>query len=457
MPNITKFIQVANQQTPGKNTTPSALVYKRENEIPFENLNVKISFGIGSATYIPWIAYLGYNQSVQRGIYPVLLFYREFNLLILAFGVSEKYEPLINWQDPENYLTISNYFEQNQLGKPRKYGNSFIHTVYDTNQPIDETLIQQQIIDLTTFYYACFNPTPNDQGEIVPVYDFDTDPDKPFITREVFIKTTNLLKRKRNIILQGPPGVGKTFIARKIAYQIMGQSADAFIEMIQFHQSYSYEDFIQGLRPTVDGFKIIPGVFFRFCQKAIAHPDKKFFFIIDEINRGNLSKIFGELLMLIEADKRGGKYSINLTYSEFDDDKFFVPDNLFIIGTMNTADRSLAIVDYALRRRFAFVSLQPDYGDNFRNFLIGNQLSQIMVNHICSSVTEVNNIINEDINLGSGFQIGHSYFCNSPNTITEEIWWREILEFEIKPLLSEIWFDDANKVSDMMQILAYPD
>jgi 5-methylcytosine-specific restriction protein B len=233
----------------------------------------------------------------------------------------------------------------------------------------------------------------------------------------------------------------------------MGQSTDAFIEMIQFHQSYSYEDFIQGLRPTVEGFKIIPGVFFRFCQKAIAHPDKSFFFIIDEINRGNLSKIFGELLMLIESDKRGRQYSIKLTYSEIEDDKFFVPDNLFIIGTMNTADRSLAIVDYALRRRFAFVSLQPDYGHNFRNFLRGNRLTEAIVTHICSSVTRVNNIIKEDINLGSGFQIGHSYFCNSPNGIDEDIWWAEILEYEIEPLLSEIWFDDATKVSEMMQIL----
>jgi len=211
--------------------------------------------------------------------------------------------------------------------------------------------------------------------------------------------------------------------------------------------------YIQGLRPTVEGFKIIPGIFFRFCQKAIAHPNKKFFFIIDEINRGNLSKIFGELLMLIEADKRGSQYSIKLTYSELEDDKFFVPDNLFIIGTMNTADRSLAIVDYALRRRFAFISLQPDYGANFRNFLIDNGLSAEMVTHICSAVSRVNTIIKGDINLGYGFQIGHSYFCNSPDENGEEVWWSEILQFEIEPLLKEIWFDDATKVSEMLQIL----
>jgi len=157
--------------------------------------------------------------------------------------------------------------------------------------------------------------------------------------------------------------------------------------------------------------------------------------------------------MLIEADKRGRQYSIKLTYSELEDDRFFVPNNLYIIGTMNTADRSLAIVDYALRRRFAFVSLQPDFGISFRDFLIANGLSAGMVTHICSTVSRVNTFIKEDINIGDGFQIGHSYFCNGPNAIGEEIWWAEILQYEIEPLLKEIWFDDATKVSEMLQIL----
>lgn len=454
MPNITEFINVANQQITGQGTTPSALAYRQQYEVPFDNLAVEISFGKGRATNIPWISFIGYNQVVQRGIYPVLLFYKDYDLLILAYGVSENNEPLERWPNTEAFTTIEDYFKQNNLGPPKKYGNSFVHSVYHTTQPIDELSIQSEIQTLTTFYHTCFNPISEDHGDNIPVYDFDNDLDKPFISREVFIKTTNLLKRKRNIILQGPPGVGKTFIARKIAHQIMGNSADSFIEMIQFHQSYSYEDFIQGLRPTVNGFKIIPGVFFRFCQKAIAHPDKNYFFIIDEINRGNLSKIFGELFMLIEADKRGREYSIKLTYSEIEDDKFFVPDNLYIIGTMNTADRSLAIVDYALRRRFAFVALQPDFGDNFRNFLREKGVSIALVNHICSSVKRVNNIIKEDVNLGSGFQIGHSYFSNRLDIMDEEVWWAEILEFEIEPLLSEIWFDDPTKVSEMMQILA---
>lgn len=453
MPNIIEFINAANAQTTGFGLNQTATSYRQSNELPFDNLDVEIGFGIGRATSIPWIAFLGYNQRVQRGIYPVLLYYKDENVLILAYGVSATNQPIDIWPNLEALISVSEYFELNGLKRPKKYGNSFVHTVYPTDQPINEATIQADILTLTTFYHTCFNPIPDDNGDNFPGYDFDTDPDKPFITQEDFIKTTNLLKRKRNIILQGPPGVGKTFIARKIAYQIMAQPADAFIEMIQFHQSYSYEDFIQGLRPTVDGFKIIPGVFFRFCQKAIAHPDKKFFFIIDEINRGNLSKIFGELLMLIEADKRGRQYSIKLTYSEIEDDKFFVPDNLYIIGTMNTADRSLAIVDFALRRRFAFITLKPDYGANFSDYLIENGLSTGLVKHICTSVTRVNNHIEDDINLGNGFQIGHSYFCNRPDAIDENVWWSEILQYEIEPLLEEIWFDDQNKVLEMMQIL----
>lgn len=286
-------------------------------------------------------------------------------------------------------------------------------------------------------------------------YKFVEDSDKPFISENDFLKTIALLRRKKNIILQGPPGVGKTFIARKLAYEIMQEVKDANIEMVQFHQSYSYEDFIQGLRPTQKGgFDLRDGIFYSFCQRALAHPDRPFFFIIDEINRGNLSKIFGELMMLIEADKRKEKFALKLTYAEDEEDRFYVPENLFIIGTMNTADRSLAIVDYALRRRFAFVTLQPDFGINFRSFLSGKGLSIPFIEHICTSVTKVNDKIMEDINLGEGFQIGHSYFCTYSANEDENKWWSEILNFELKPLLEEIWFDDSAKVKDIMNQLS---
>lgn len=291
--------------------------------------------------------------------------------------------------------------------------------------------------------------------ENIKKYNFKEDQDKPFITEKQFLQTVEILKRKKNIILQGAAGVGKTFIARKLAYQIMGQTNNLNIEMVQFHQSYSYEDFIQGLRPTkTGGFEVQNGVFYDFCKKALAHPERHFFFIIDEINRGNLSKIFGELMMLIEADKRDEKFALKLTYSEEEEDRFYVPNNLYIIGTMNTADRSLAMVDYALRRRFAFINLKPDFGENFKAFLAQKQISESLINHISNSIKKVNQEIASDINLGEGFQIGHSYFCDYEKENQEEnIWYNQVLQFEIQPLLEEIWFDNVDKVNEMMKIL----
>jgi 5-methylcytosine-specific restriction protein B len=284
----------------------------------------------------------------------------------------------------------------------------------------------------------------------VKEYTYKDDLEKPFISDSEFRLIVEVLRRKKNIILQGPPGVGKTFIARKIAYEMMGQRNDANIEMVQFHQSFSYEDFIQGLRPGVNGFELKNGMFYTFCQKAHAHPDRQFFFIIDEINRGNLSKIFGELMMLIEPDKRHERFALKLTYAEDELDRFFIPENLHIIGTMNTADRSLAIVDYALRRRFAFITLRPSFDEAFQSFVKSNGLSNEMIDRIIRSVKQVNEEIKKDINLGTGFQIGHSYFCANLDGMDETDWFREVVGFEIKPLLEEIWFDDQEKVTRLL-------
>jgi 5-methylcytosine-specific restriction protein B len=355
----------------------------------------------------------------------------------IEFELVEKLEIPVHWNDLKNNAALQGceVFINNQgsLFKLTEEEYDIIREIIDNKNIITEKLLQSSNIKK---------------------YKFTEDSDKPFISEADFFQTVALLKRKKNIILQGPPGVGKTFIARKLAYEIMQEVKDANIEMVQFHQSYSYEDFIQGLRPTQKGgFDLRDGIFYSFCQRALAHPDRPFFFIIDEINRGNLSKIFGELMMLIEADKRDDKFALKLTYAEDEDDRFYVPSNLYIIGTMNTADRSLAIVDYALRRRFAFIPLQPDYGDNFRSFLASKGLSAGMVEHICSSVKKVNSKIKEDINLGEGFQIGHSYFCTFTPDEDENIWWNEIVNFELKPLLEEIWFDDSTTVTEVFNQL----
>ena len=223
--------------------------------------------------------------------------------------------------------------------------------------------------------------------------------------------------------------------------------------MVQFHQSYSYEDFIQGYRPDEDSFKLVNGVFYSFCEKAKSDPDNKYFFVIDEINRGNLSKIFGELMMLIEADKRGPNNQIALTYSK-KEERFYVPKNVHLIGTMNTADRSLSIVDYALRRRFSFINLVPNFNDRFFAFLTEKGISKKVISSIVSKINSLNEEIENDDSLGDGFKIGHSYFCNTPKSGTnEKEWLSDIMNFEISPILNEYWFDNKDKAESLIENL----
>jgi 5-methylcytosine-specific restriction protein B len=263
-----------------------------------------------------------------------------------------------------------------------------------------------------------------------------------FLSEEELTRIVESVRYKKNIILQGPPGTGKTFMAKRLAYLMLGEKDDSKIEMVQFHQSYSYEDFMQGYRPTEEGrFKLENGVFFRFCKRAQADPDRDYFFIIDEINRGNLSKIFGELMLLIEKDKRGKKHAVNLTYSTSIETKFHIPENIYLIGTMNTADRSLAVVDYALRRRFAFITMQPMFNEKFRNHLLLNS-DEETVNSIMAKIESLNSTIKLERNLGEGFQIGHSYFCNPDTMVGDEKWFHFVVENEIGPLIEEYWFDN---------------
>ncbi|WP_028329008.1 AAA family ATPase [Brachyspira alvinipulli] len=258
-----------------------------------------------------------------------------------------------------------------------------------------------------------------------------------FISEEKYNTICNLLNRKKNIIFQGSPGVGKTFMAKKLAYSIIGEADDDKIKMVQFHESYSYEDFIIGYKPNDKNFELKNGVFYDFCQKAASDMDNKYFFIIDEINRGNISKIFGELLMLIESDNRDAE--IILSYNN---ESFTVPNNLYIIGMMNTADRSIAVIDYALRRRFCFIDIEPAFeNEKFKIYLKNQNVNDNLINKIIRKFTDLNNIIKSDRTLGKGYTIGHSYFCDKLDD--EE--YKNIIEYEIAPTLREYWFDNEDK------------
>jgi 5-methylcytosine-specific restriction protein B len=267
-----------------------------------------------------------------------------------------------------------------------------------------------------------------------------------YMTEERYDTLIALLQNKKNLILQGAPGVGKTFAAKRLAYSMMGEKDEERIEFIQFHQNYSYEDFIMGYKPQEEGFKLTEGIFYQFCLKAKEHPDQDYFFIIDEINRGNMSKIFGELLMLIEKDYRG-----TVAKLAYNGKKFSVPKNLYIIGMMNTADRSLAMIDYALRRRFSFFEMEPGFNsEGFKSYQAS--LQNETFNALIEQVIDLNREIKMDDSLGEGFRIGHSYFCGQDDC-TEE-WMKSVVYYDIIPMLQEYWFDDKQKVQRWENLLS---
>ncbi|HJA50285.1 MAG TPA: AAA family ATPase [Candidatus Fusicatenibacter intestinipullorum] len=380
---------------------------------------------------------------------------------IVAIGTVTK-----NLKDGKNLEVNWN----NKLDEPKKwYFSSWRDTIQEIKR--DKSWKEADLLDFIfegkeQDYNKFLNDKTDEASELSDkigqeVMELDKNNINPYTKQnflnEVFMKETDydklvaLLKHKKNIILQGAPGVGKTFTAKRLAYSLIGTEDDSRIEMVQFHQNYSYEDFVMGYRPTETGFELRNGVFYDFCEKARSDIENDYYFIIDEINRGNLSAVFGELLMLVEGDYRDKP--VRLVYKK---DKWFsVPHNVYIIGMMNTADRSIAMIDYALRRRFSFFTMKPGFdSEGFVN--LQNKVNHLAFNTVINEIKILNNEIAEDDSLGEGFCIGHSYFVydeKNPPVCGIEMWLKNVIEYDICPMLDEYWFDDKQKADSWQKRL----
>lgn len=449
------------------------------------------SCGLGNWATAPWVAIYDDRETTAptKGVYPVIhfLFNRDAGSpsgepgIRIGLGVS-----VTEYSGDERVLWVSQVSEQigAMIGDHHPFWLSgtggdrptsepspssslpaqyYAGMVLEYFAPKEELSGNTEALDdalrrLLVTYQRWVEDRPMEVSLAVPEYTMADALEEVFMSEDQLTGILKLLKYKKNLVLQGPPGVGKTYLARRLGYLLMGAKNTERVRTVQFHQSYAYEDFIQGFRPDDSGrFHLTNGAFHKFCVQAAEDPTHAHVFIIDEINRGNLSKILGELMMLIEPDKRGSDFAMPLTYSPTE--AFYVPENVYVIGTMNTADRSLAMVDYALRRRFVFADLKPAFNNGkFRKHLKDLGATSELIAQIVTRMVALNSMISDDSkNLGSGYAVGHSFFCPfQEGLVPDADWYQQVVEYEITPLLYEYWFDDEARVEKAAAELLAP-
>lgn len=439
-----------------------------------QNLKVKMSVGNGGWTKTPWIAIMDnrITTSTQSGVYVVFLIAEDLSVTYLTLNqgmtnlvnihgqrgaveemqrIAKDTRPKVQGLLDEDFSLDSNIQLKSKTSNAKNYEKGTIAwEALPTNSIPDDRSMHGLLETLLTAYdriinaYSTTSTQPIVEPDVMKPYTINDALNGLFLERKEVERYLDIWRSKKNLILQGAPGVGKSYLARRLAYALIGVEDPQKVESVQFHQSYSYEDFVQGYRPNgTQGFERKNGSFFEFRNKAVADPDGTYVFIIDEINRGNLSKILGELMLLIEPDKRGPEWAAKLSYAGDGESNFYVPPNLFILGMMNTADKSLSMVDYALRRRFAFVTLAPQFtAPKYRTHLIDRGVSEELVGKIISKMGELNKAIEDDrLNLGPGYRIGHSFFTPLEKITNAEFWYKRVVNTEIYPLLEEYWFD----------------
>lgn len=453
-------------------------------EIKNKPEKIKWSAGKSNWAHCPWVAFLNPQHNpkltTQEGVYAVILMSSDLSKLYfcLGIGVTSIENKATNDRLPvlkaiKAEADRLKMFTQVSLLRGRGFETNLepdLASKANLPKKLQKGVLAYKVFDIGNLpadhvFNECLVALIDAAGDIGSELANASDVQEPksydrsqsvFLPREEFLRIISIWRRKKNIILQGAPGVGKSFIAKHLAYTLMGERNTDCIEAVQFHQSYGYEDFVQGYRPDQSGgFTRRDGSFFRFCMKALQQPDRPFVFIIDEINRGNLSKILGELMLLLEADKRSADWAVQLTYATEGEPRFHIPDNVFLIGMMNTADRSLSLVDYALRRRFAFITMGPQFAsEGFRSTLEDYGVPNEIITKIIVRMTELNDAIaNDRLNLGEGYRIGHSFFVPTGYIDDPEAWYNLTVETEVRPLLEEYWFDEKDKADQWINRL----
>lgn len=339
-------------------------------------------------------------------------------------------------RDGKTRLTLTDDGEDYAAALPDDFLDRWVieSTDVDTPELIDQASpIEALKADLLTSYSV---------GEIVD--------EGCFLPQAELEALLALLRHKKNLVLQGPPGTGKTWLARRLGYALVGAKDKSRVTAVQFQPSLSYEDFVRGWRPHagrdgVGGLKLTDGVFLECVNAALAEPEADFVLVIEEINRGNPAQILGELLTLLETDKRTPSEELKLAYARHPDERVHIPPNLYVIGTMNIADRSLALVDLALRRRFAFQNLTPQLNAAWRSWCKAAGAPDSVVELIARRMSDLNAAITSDSRLGEQFSIGHSYVTPPKGGVANwEDWFRVVVRTEIGPLLEEYWYDDPD-------------
>lgn len=447
---------------------------------------IKVDWSLGKGVWasVPWIALMDEREttSTQKGLYIVFLVSRDLATIHMCLlqGTTELVQehkasgalPILR-QRSDAYRALAPELAQHgfvldgemNLGaegwRAQSYEASCIaHLPLSAEALPSDGELDALLEPLLVAYHRILEQQPEpaveDASAVLPPYTVEDALVGLFIEPDEFRRILDIWRDKKNLVLQGAPGVGKSYIARRLAYALMTQKDPSRVAVVQFHQSYGYEDFVQGYRPTAEGgFELRDGVFHRFCEQARKRPGVPHVFIIDEINRGNLSKIFGELMLLIEHDKRAAEWAARLAYASHDTEPFHVPENIWLLGMMNTADRSLSVVDYALRRRFAFITLAPGFtSPAFATHLAERGASPDVITAVIQGMQELNAAIGEDrVNLGPGFQIGHSFFTPADGQSPSGAWFERVVESEIRPLLEEYWFDAPDRADEWRQRL----